>query len=186
MDFLERARRGVMTSETDEDIGEFIEAMERAHGLCERFNVPCTPWSERKAILEELFGQELDSNTVINPTFWCDIGTNISLGRHVHINFDCVILDSAEVEIGDYVLIAPKVCIATPGHGFAPELRRAIATRAEKITIGDDVWIGAGALILPGVTIGEGAIIGAGAVVTKDVPAGETYAGVPARDIKAI
>ena len=173
MDFLERARRGVMTSETDEDIGEFIEAMERAHGLCERFNVPCTPWSERKAILEELFGQELDSDTVINPTFWCDIGTNISLGRHVHINFDCVILDSAEVEIGDYVLIAPKVCIATP-------------TRAEKITIGDDVWICAGALILPGVTIGEGVIIGAGAVVTKDVPAGETYAGVPARDIKAI
>ena len=174
MDFMERARCGIMTSELDEDLDVFLSAMDRAHSLCERFNVPCTPWSERKAILEELFGQELDPETTIAPTFWCDIGTNITLGRHVHINFDCVILDSAEVVIGDNVLIAPKVCIATPGHNFSPELRRHTATRAERITICDDVWIGAGAVILPGVTVGEGAIVGAGAVVTKDVPAGAT------------
>ena len=186
MDFMERARRGIMTSELDEDLDVFLSAMDRAHSLCERFNVPCTPWSERKAILEELFGQELDPETTVAPTFWCDIGTNITLGRHVHINFDCVILDSAEVVIGDNVLIAPKVCIATPGHNFAPELRRHTATRAEMITVCDDVWIGAGAVILPGVTVGEGAIVGAGAVVTKDVPAGVTYAGVPARDIRAV
>ena len=169
MDFMERARRGMVTSEADEDIGDFLDAMERAHGLCERFNVPCTPWSERKAILEELFGQSLDDRTMVNPTFRCDIGTNISIGSNVHINFDCVILDSAEVVIGDNVLIAPKVCIATPGHNFSPELRRHTATRAERITICDDVWIGAGAVILPGVTVGEGAIVGAGAVVTKDL-----------------
>lgn len=186
MDFMERARRGIMTSELDGDLDVFLSAMDRAHSLCERFNVPCTPWSERKAILEELFGQELDPETTVAPTFWCDIGTNITLGRHVHINFDCVILDSAEVEIGDNVLIGPKVCIVTPSHKFPPVMRRDIATVARKVVIGDDVWIGAGALILPGVTVGDGAIVGAGAVVTKDVPAGETYAGVPARSIEAI
>lgn len=186
MDFMERARRGMVTSEADEDIDIFRNAMERAHGLCERFNVPCTSWSERRAILEELFGQELDADTVINPAFRCDIGTNITIGRNVHINFDCVILDSSEVVIGDNVLIGPKVCIVTPNHKFPPEMRRDIATRAEKVVIGDDVWIGTGALILPGVTVGEGAIVGAGAVVTRDVPAGETYVGVPARNIEAI
>ena len=186
MDFMERARRGMVTSEADEDIGDFLDAMERAHGLCERFNVPCTPWSERKAILEELFGQSLDDRTMVNPTFRCDIGTNISIGSNVHINFDCVILDSAEVEIGDNVLIGPKVCIVTPSHKFPPVMRRDIATVARKVVIGDDVWIGAGALILPGVTVGDGVIVGAGAVVTKDVPAGETYAGVPARSIEVI
>lgn len=183
MDFLERARMGMMTSCRDEDIDIFLKAMDRAHGLCERFNVPCTPYEERRAILAELFGRELDSGTDISPGFRCDIGTNIKIGRNVRINFDCVILDSAEVEIGDHVLIAPKVCIATPAHNFPPELRRDIATCARKIVIGDDVWIGASATILGGVTIGEGAIIGAGAVVNRDVPPGTTYVGVPAREI---
>ena len=172
------------TCETDEDIGIFIDAMERGHYLCERFNVPCTSWAERRSILEELFGQEIDDETVINPSFHCDIGTNITIGRHVHINFDCVFLDSAEIKIGNNVLIAPKVCIATPSHMFSPEERRDIATRALPITIRDDVWIGAGAAILQGVTIGEGAVIGAGAVVNRDVPPGETYVGVPAGPIR--
>lgn len=185
MDFLERSRRGMVTSKTDEDIGVFMEAVNRAHTLCEMFNTPQTPSDRRKEILEELFGQELD-DVAVYPTFRCDVGRNITFGRGVLINFDCVILDSAEVVIGDHVLIGPKVCIVTPSHKFPPEMRRNIATRAEKIVIGDDVWIGAGAIVLPGVTIGEGAIIGAGAVVTKDVPAGETYVGVPARSIGAV
>ncbi len=183
MDFLERVRLGMMTSDMDEDVGTFLELCDRAHGLCERFNVPCTPWEERRRILGELFGRELDPGTRIHPTFWCDVGTNITLGRHVQINFDGVILDSAPVTIGNDVLIAPKVVIATPGHDFPPELRRHTATCAKPIVIEDDVWIGASATILGGVTIGEGAIIGAGAVVTKDVPPGETWVGVPARRI---
>ncbi len=184
MDFMERARRGITTSDSDEDIGMFLDAMDRAHSLCERFNVPCTPWSERKSILEELFGQELDGGTSINPTFFCDVGTNITLGRSVRINFDCVILDSAEVFIGDYTMIAPKVCIATPSHMFPPEDRRRVATKALPVRIGSDVWVGAGAMILQGVTIGDGAVIGAGAVVNRDVPSGETYVGVPAGPIR--
>lgn len=181
---MERARRGIVTSETDEDVDLFLDALERGHTLCGRFNVPGTPWPDRRMILEELFGQPLDPETRVNPTFWCDVGTNISIGRHVRINFDCVILDSAEVKIGNNVLIAPKVCIATPGHDFPVEMRRSTTTRAEPVTIEDDVWIGASATILGGVTIGAGAIIGAGAVVTRDVPPGETHAGVPARRLR--
>lgn len=181
MDFLERARRGLITSDQDEDIGEFLDALARGHSLCERFNTPGTSRDARRGILEELFGQPLDPRTSINPPFRCDVGTNIHLGRHVEVNFDCVFLDSAEITIGDNVLIAPKVCLATPGHDFPPMMRRHTATRALPIVIEDDVWIGASATVLGGVTIGEGAIIGAGAVVTRDVPPGETYAGVPAR-----
>lgn len=183
MDFMERARRGVMTSGRDDDVGVFLSAMDRAHNLCERYNAPCTPEARRRAILAELFGREPDPNTVIRPNFWCDIGTNITMGEAVQINFDCVILDSAEVVIGDHTLIAPKVCIVTPGHNFPPEMRRDVATCARRIVIGDDVWIGANATVLGGVTIGDGAIVGAGAVVTKDVPSGETVVGVPARPL---
>lgn len=183
MDFIERARGGIPTSEEDPDLDQFLSAMDRAHGLCERFNVPCTPWDERRRILEELFGQELDDETSVNPTFYCDIGTNIHVGRHFRMNFDCVILDSADVWIGDYVMIGPKVSIVTPGHRFPPEERRLTKTCARPIRIGDDVWVGAAATILGGVTIGDGAIIGAGAVVTKDVPERATYVGVPAHDI---
>ena len=84
-----------MTSDQDEDIGEFLDALERGHSLCERFNVPGTSRDARRGILEELFGQPLDPRTSINPSFRCDVGTNIHLGRHVEVNFDCVFLDSA-------------------------------------------------------------------------------------------
>lgn len=181
MDFLERARAGMKTSEADDDIGLFLDAMRRADVLCDRFNAPGTSWPERKAILEELFDQELDDGTSVRPTFRCDIGTNITIGRHVMINYDCVFLDSAEIFVGDYTMIGPKSCIATPSHMFSAEDRRVTTTRALPVRIGNDVWIGANVTVLPGVTIGDGAVIGAGAVVTRDVPPGETHAGVPAR-----
>lgn len=184
MDFMDRARSGIPTSELDPDVGQLLEHMERARGLCDRFNSYVGPKEGRDAILEELFGQELDAESDICPTFHCDVGTNIHLGKRPRINYDCVFLDSADIWIGDYVMIAPKVCIITPGHNFPPEDRRNIKTLAKPVRIGDDVWIGANATILPGVTIGNGAIIGAGAVVTHDVPAGETWVGNPARRIR--
>ena len=97
------------------------------------------------------------------------------------VNYDCVFLDSAEIRVGDHTLIGPKVCIATPSHDFPVEERRKVRTVARPVRIGNDVWIGASATIMPGVTVGDGAVIGAGAVVTHDVPAGERWAGVPAR-----
>ena len=184
MDFIERSRNGIPTSNQDPDLGQFLEAVDRARTLCHRFNTYIGPREGRIAILEELFGQDLDPDSEICPSFRCDLGTNIHIGKQPTINYDCVFLDSADIWIGDYVLIGPKVCIATPGHNFPPADRRHVKTVAKPVRIGDDVWIGANATILPGVTIGDGAIIGAGAVVTHDVPAGETWVGNPAGKIR--
>ncbi len=182
MDFLERARNGIPTSELDPDLDVFLAAMKRARVLCERFNAPGWSDEERSGILAELFG-ELPEGLSIAPGFRCDIGTNIHFGKGVTVNYNGVFLDSAEIWIGDNTMIGPNVVLATPGHDFPPEERRHIKTLARTIRIGRDVWIGAAVVILPGVTIGDDAIIGAGAVVTKDVPAGEKWAGVPAHRI---
>ena len=180
MGFLDRSRAGVPTSTEDGDIGEFIEAMSRADSLCCRINREDDP-AVRRALLEELFCSDLDPGTDVRPSFRCDIGCNIHLGRGVMVNYDCVFLDSAEIRVGDHTLIGPKVCIATPSRDFPVEERRKVRTVARPVRIGNDVWIGASATIMPGVTVGDGAVIGAGAVVTHDVPAGERWAGVPAR-----
>ncbi len=182
MDFFERARSGIPTSNKDEDIGTFLTATHRAHALCDMLNKPGLSKEERDGIIEELFG-ELPEGLLIESGFRCDLGFNIHFGKNDTVNFDCVFLDSADIWLGDNVMIAPKVVIATPGHDFSPEERRDHKTLAKQVHIGNDVWVGAGAIILQGITIGDGAIIGAGAVVTKDVPPGEKWVGVPAHRI---
>lgn len=183
MDFLGRAAAGMETSDLDDDIDQLFSAIDRAHDLCERFNVPCTPASERRAILDELFGRD-SSEVSINPPFHCDIGTNIVFGRCLRINTDCIILDTAPVEFGDYVMVGPRVQIITPEHSTDHLRRRDVSTVSKRVLVGDDAWIGAGSIILPGVTIGERAIIAAGSVVNRDVPADSVYGGVPARRIR--
>ena len=110
--------------------------------------------------------------------------SNIYTGLKTFINFNCVILDEARVEIGDYTRIGPGVHIYTIEHSFDIEKRREDWMRARPVRIGKDVWVGGGAIILPGVTIGNGAVVGAGAVVTRDVAAGSTVVGNPARPTK--
>lgn len=183
MDFLERSSAGIETSNLDEDIDQLFVAIDRAHGLCDRFNTPCTPASVRKEILDDLFGKD-SSEAQIHAPFHCDIGTNISFGKCLRINMDCIILDSAPVVFGDYVMVGPHVQFITPEHTTDPVRRRDVVTVSKKITIGDDVWIGAGSIILPGVTIGDRSIIAAGAVVNKDVPADSVYGGVPAKSLR--
>ena len=115
----------------------------------------------------------------------CDYGTNIELGERVFFNFNCVVLDDCRVRIGDYTLFGPGAQILTPVHPMNAELRRR-EEYGKPIDIGADVWVGGGALILPGVTIGDRAVIGAGSVVTRDVPPGVFAAGNPCRVIRAI
>lgn len=112
-----------------------------------------------------------------------DYGRNIHLGRGVFMNFGCVLLDVCEIRIGDGTEIGPYVQILTADHPRDPAARASGREFGRPITIGAQVWIGGGAIILPGVTIGDGATIGAGAIVTRDVPAGATVAGNPARPI---
>lgn len=136
--------------------------------------------AERRDLLRQRMG-EVAEGVVVRPPFHCDYGYNIRLGRNVFLNFNCIILDVCEVEIGDGTQIGPGVQILTADHPRdAAERARGIEF-GRPITIGRNVWIGGGALILPGVVIGDDAVIGAGAVVTRDVPPGATAIGNPAR-----
>jgi maltose O-acetyltransferase len=136
----------------------------------------------RNALYEELFGRAGEGLHIEAP-FFCDYGYNIEWGERSYANFGCVILDGARVTIGSNVLLAPNVGLYTAAHPVDPRLR----LRWEKyeyarpITIGDNVWIGGGSIVLPGVTIGENAVIGAGSIVTHDIPAGVVAAGNPCR-----
>ena len=138
------------------------------------------PLAERRAALERRLGA-VGKGAVIRPPFHCDYGFNIFLGNDVFLNFNCVILDVVAVRIGDGTQIGPGVQLLTADHPREPEVRATGAEFGRPITIGRNVWIGGGALILPGVTIGDDAVIGAGSVVTRDVPAGATALGNPAR-----
>ena len=126
------------------------------------------------------------ASAYITPPFHCDYGYNITLGEAAYFNFNCVVLDVAPVRIGARTLLGPGVQIYTASHPLSPEERAKGLEFGVPITIGDDVWIGGGAIVCPGVTIGDGAVIGAGSVVTRDVPARVFAAGNPCRVIRPV
>ena len=164
---------------------ELVAARERARDLCQALNATReSQQEERRRILRELFGRGGDS-VWMQPPFYCDYGTNIELGERVFFNFNCVVLDVCRVRIGDFTLCGPAVQIYTPMHPFNAEQRRR-EEFGKPIEIGSDVWIGGGAIILPGVRIGSRAVIGAGSVVTRDIPDGVFAAGNPCRVIREI
>ena len=136
--------------------------------------------SERRELLLERFAH-VGEGAVIRPPFHCDYGFNIRLGAGVFLNFNCVILDVVEVTIGDRTQIGPGVQILAADHPRDAAGRASGLEFGRPVRIGRNVWIGAGAIILPGVSIGDDALIGAGSVVTRDVPPGATAFGNPAR-----
>ena len=127
---------------------------------------------------------EVGDGAVIRPPFHCDFGYNIRLGPDVFLNFNCVILDVVAVTIGAGTQIGPAVQIYTADHPRDPAVRKTGAEFGRPVSIGQNVWIGGGAIILPGISIGDDAVVGAGAVVTRDVPQGATVLGNPARQKK--
>ena len=164
---------------------ELLAGRERARDLCQDLNATReSQQEERRRILRELFGTGGDS-VWMQPPFFCDYGANIELGERVFFNFNCIVLDVCRVRIGEYTLFGPAVQIYTPMHPFNAELRRR-EEFGKPIDIGSDVWVGGGAIILPGVRIGSRAVIGAGSVVTRDVPDGVFAAGNPCRVIREI
>jgi maltose O-acetyltransferase len=164
---------------------ELVAARERARDLCHALNASRErDAEERRRILRELFGSGGDS-VWMQPPFFCDYGSNIELGERVYFNFNCVVLDVCPVRIGSFTLFGPAVQIYTPMHPFDAEQRRG-KEFGKPVEIGSDVWVGGGAIILPGVRIGSRAVIGAGSVVTRSIPDGVFAAGNPCRVIREI
>ena len=155
--------------------------LEATHRWLARYNasLDMTPSDRRKLLVERLAC--VGDGSMIRPPFFCDYGFNIRLGVGVFLNFNCVILDVVEVTIGDKTQIGPGVQILTADHPCDAAKRASGLEFGRPMRIGRNVWIGGGAMILPGVTIGDNAVIGAGSVVTRDVPAGVTAFGNPAR-----
>ncbi|WP_436134206.1 sugar O-acetyltransferase [Acidovorax sp. LjRoot129] len=184
-----------MTSEKSKMIaGELYNANDpeltadrmRARALCHGINhTPSDAADEIAALIAQLV-PAAPANVQITPPFYCDYGYNITLGEGAYFNFNCVVLDVAPVRIGARTLMGPGVQIYTASHPMSPEERAKGLELGVPITIGDDVWIGGGAIICPGVTIGDGAVIGAGSVVTRDVPARVFAAGNPCRVVKPL
>jgi maltose O-acetyltransferase len=140
---------------------------------------------KRNDILKRLFGK-LGRSTEIEPPFYCDYGSNIHAGDSLYMNFGCVVLDCNKVLIGDKVLFGPYVQVYTAYHPVEPDIRLSGQELASPVTIGNNVWIGGGAIICSGVAIGDNTTIGAGSVVTRDVPPGVVAAGSPSRVIKKL
>ena len=158
----------------------------RAGALMERFNTTRHHENgERGAILRELLG-EVGDGVVVRPPFRCDYGSYISIGAGTFVNYDCVMLDVAPIRIGAVCQLAPRVQLLTATHPIDPGPRRVGWESAEPIAIGDNVWLGGGAIICPGVTIGSRTVIGAGSVVTKNLPDDVFAAGNPCRVVRAI
>lgn len=168
------------------DDPELEAGQARAQELLQRYNA--TRYEEqdvRDRLLWELLG-DVGEGVVVKPPFRCDYGTHIAIGARTFVNYDCVMLDVAQIRIGAACQLATRVQLLTATHPIDPEPRRQGWESAAPITIADNVWLGGGVIVCPGVTIGEDTVVGAGAVVTRNLPPGVVAAGVPARVLREI
>ena len=165
---------------------ELVKLRDRARQTTRAYNSTIeTERDMRRTLLNRLLGQ-MPPKIEIEPPFRCDYGTNIYIGQNFYANFGVVMLDCAAIRIGENVMLAPNVQIYTAHHPLDVATRVSGAELASPITIGDNVWIGGGAIVLPGVTIGDNSVIGAGSVVTKDIPANVVAVGNPCRVLRAV
>ena len=141
--------------------------------------------SRLEELIRQLLGKTKEHFCITAP-FWCDYGTNITIGDYFYTNHNCVILDGAKVTFGDYVFIAPNCVFSTAGHPLDTEQRNRGLEYAYPITVGDNVWFGASVTVLPGVTIGSNTVIGAGSLVNRDIPDGVVAVGNPCRVLRKI
>ena len=180
----EKMLAGMVYSAMDMQLLEELDAVKE---VIHRYNaLSPADAAGRLDILKGLLGHIADDEIIINQPFYCDYGKQISVGKRFFANFNFTVLDEAKVTIGDNCFIGPNVSIYTACHSTDPVERNTRNEWAEAVTIGDNVWIGGSATILPGVTIGDNVTIGAGSVVTRDIPSDVVAAGNPCRVIRQI
>jgi acetyltransferase-like isoleucine patch superfamily enzyme len=182
-DVFDRLRNGETIPANDPEANKLREASFATKKLLVQLNNVANP-AEIRDLLGQITGSEIDETVAVFTPLYINYGKHTKIGKNVFINFDCVFLDLGGITIEDNVLIAPKVSLLSEGHRVSPEHRQSLVPG--HIHIKKNVWIGAGATILPGVTIGENAVVAAGAIVSKDVPANTIVGGVPAKIIKTI
>ena len=181
MDNRERRDRE-MVYIADEAVGE---EMKQCRRILQKLNfMDRSDFAGIAEIVRELLGES--DGAFINPPFYCDYGTHIKVGRNFFANYNCTIIDVAQVTIGDNCQMAPNVAIYTAGHPVYPSTRNSAFEYGKAVTIGDNVWIDGNAVICPGVHIGDSTVIGAGSVVTKDIPDWCIAAGNPCRVLRKI
>ncbi|ODP29700.1 Galactoside O-acetyltransferase [Paenibacillus nuruki] len=167
-------------------VGELATDNKKSRMLTRLFNnTTAEQWEYRTELLQQLL-ESAGKNVFIEPPFRCDYGCHITIGNNFYANYDCIIIDVAKVKIGNNVFFGPRVGVYTAGHPIDPDVRNTLLEFGKEITIGNDVWIGANAVINPGVTIGNNVIIGSGSVVTKDIPDNVIAVGNPCKVLRAI
>ncbi|MBQ9120784.1 MAG: sugar O-acetyltransferase [Clostridia bacterium] len=165
---------------------ELLNEIAHCNDLCHEFNkIKPSDRAAQTLILQKIFGR-MGENVCINTPFWCDYGYNTTVGDYFFANHNCQLLDGGKITFGNHVFIAPNCTFTTAEHALDVEQRNAGMEVALPITVGNNVWIGAGVTVLGGVTIGDNTVIGAGSVVTKDIPSGVVAVGLPCRVLRPI
>lgn len=166
---------------------DLIEERKVAKDLCYEFNnLRPSDTAAQQKIMRRLLGKTVGDSFCIVAPFWCDYGYNIEIGENFFANHNTVILDGAKVKFGNNVFVAPNCGFHTAGHPIDAERRNRGLEYAYPITVGDNVWIGAGVQVMPGVTIGSNVVIGGGSVVVKDIPSNVVAVGNPCRVVRPI
>lgn len=184
---LEEQKQFILSGKMYNDLTkELIKARENTVFLTNEYNNSFgRSQNEREEILKKLL-KNIGKGVHFEPTFRCEFGFNITIGDNFYANFDCVMLDGGEIEIGNNVLFGPRVGIYTSNHAIYATERIVGGCYAKPVKIGNNVWIGAGVHINQGVIIGDNTIIGSGSVITKSIPANVIAAGVPCKVIRDI
>lgn len=179
----ERMKSGKLYFCTDEELArEQLKCLDRLYDFNQ---TRPSEMEKRSALLKEILA-EVGENCYVEPPLHANWGIHTHFGRNVYANFNLTLVDDTDIFVGDSVLFGPNVVVATAGHPIDPELRRKVAQFNVPVRIGSNVWIGAGAILLPGVTVGENSVIGAGSVVTHDIPPNVVAVGNPCRVLREI
>ena len=179
----ERMKSGKLYFCTDEELArEQLKCLDRLYDFNQ---TRPSEMEKRSALLKEILA-EVGENCYVEPPLHANWGIHTHFGRNVYANFNLTLVDDTDIFVGDSVMFGPNVVVATAGHPIDPELRRKVAQFNVPVRIGSNVWIGAGAILLPGVTVGENSVIGAGSVVTHDIPPNVVAVGNPCRVLREI